>query len=93
MGPLYNRDALNHPIRHAQVRPAGVLDSQPPEASEKLRSAIGHLQQAVRRYRLDMQFGLNYPFKRALNAITGKANYYRWGPGASGAPLDKEDNR
>ena len=78
--------ALNHPIRHAQVRAAGVLDCQPPEASQRLRAAIEPLQQAVRRYRVDMQFGLNYPFKRALRAVTGEANYYRWGPGASGSP-------
>jgi len=78
--------ALNHPIRHAQVRAAGVLDSQPPEATRRLRTAIAPLQRAVRRYRLDMQFGLNYPFKRALKAVTGEANTYRWGPGASGSP-------
>jgi hypothetical protein len=33
-----------------------------------------------------MQFGLNYPFKRALKAVRGEENYYRWGQGASGSP-------
>ena len=31
-------------------------------------------------------FGWNYPFNRALQAITGQKNYYRWGMGASGSP-------
>ena len=79
-------EALNHPIPQARVRAAGVLDSQPPEATEKLRPAIEPLHQAVERYKLDMQFGLNYPFKRALKAVRGEENYYRWGQSASGSP-------
>lgn len=31
-------------------------------------------------------FGINYPFERALKAINGEENYYRWGNGASGTP-------
>ncbi|HJN07637.1 MAG: hypothetical protein QF437_19485 [Planctomycetota bacterium] len=72
------------------VRAAGVLDSQPPEASEKLQPAIEPLQQAAVRTQVvklpGIPFGLNYPFKRALKAITGEESYYRWGPGASGSP-------
>ncbi len=33
-------EPLNHPIPQAQIRAAGVLDSQPPEASEELQPAI-----------------------------------------------------
>ena len=80
-------EALSHPVPHARVRAAGVLDSQPPEASERLRPAVEPLQQAVRRYKkVDMQFGLNRPFRRALKAVSGEENYYRWGQGASGSP-------
>ena len=82
--------ALEHPIPAARVRAAGVLDSQPPEASEKLQPAIEPLQQAAVRTQVvklpGIPFGLNYPFKRALKAITGEESYYRWGPGASGSP-------
>jgi len=78
-------EALNHPIPQAQIRAAGVLDSQPPEASEKLQPALQPLQQAVGR-KYGMWFGLNFPFNRAIKAISGEANYYRWGPGASGSP-------
>lgn len=82
-------EALNHPIRHAQIRAAGVLDSQPPEANGKLQPAVEPLQQAVGRNKNNksvMPFGLNFPFKRALKAVSGQENYYRWGQGASGSP-------
>jgi len=79
--------ALNHPILHAQIRAGCVLDSQPPEASEKLQPAVVPLQQAVKRYKQHWMFGgSNNPFKRALKAISGEEDYYRWGPGASGSP-------
>ncbi|MHC4404084.1 MAG: sulfatase-like hydrolase/transferase [Planctomycetota bacterium] len=82
--------ALEHPIPAARVRAAGVLDSQPPEASEKLQPAIEPLQQAAGKSQVaklpGIPFGLNYPFKRALKAISGEESYYRWGPGAPGSP-------
>ena len=87
-------EALNHPIRHAQIRAVGVLDSQPPEASEKLQPAIEPLQQAVERNKNNksvMPFGLNFPLKRAIKAVSGQENYYRWGRGASGSPPDMDD--
>ncbi len=36
--------------------------------------------------RLFTPYGLNEPFTRAYKALTGQANYYRWGMGASGSP-------
>jgi hypothetical protein len=85
--------ALEHPLTTAQIRAGCVLDTQPPEANEQLQPAIEPLRQAVQRFRQEGRFGgTNNPFKRALKAITGEESYYRWGPGASGSPPDKEDN-
>lgn len=67
------------------LRSSVVLDSQPPEASEKLQPALQPLQQAAGR-KYGVWFGLNFPFNRAIKAISGEANYYRWVPGASGSP-------
>ncbi len=83
-------EALDHPVpaapyhSSAPYRAAGILDSQPPEASEKLQPAVVPLQQTEERYK---QLGLPYRvFGRALKAISGEEIYYRWDPGASGAP-------
>ncbi len=79
-------EALNHPSVDARIRAGCVLDSQPPEANEKLRPAVEPLQRAVERFEQQMRFGsTNNPFKRALKAIGGEEIYYRWGPGASGS--------
>jgi len=78
--------ALNHPIPQARVRAAGVLDSQPPEATGKLRPAIEPLRRAAERHKMDMRFGLNRPFRRALEVVSGQKTYFRWAPGASGSP-------
>ncbi len=78
-------EALNHPSVDARIRVGCILDSQPPEANEKLRGAIEPLQRAVENFEQQPRFGAtNNPFKRALKAITGEEIYYRWGPGASG---------
>jgi N-sulfoglucosamine sulfohydrolase len=82
--------ALNDPVPAARIRASGVLDTQPPEANEKLQPAIPALRDAAAEVNVrklpGIPFGLNYPFKRALKAITGEESYYRWGPGASGSP-------
>ena len=85
--------AMEHPLTTAQIRAGCVLDTQPPEANEQLQPAIEPLRQAVQRFREEGRFGrTNNPFKRALKAISGEESYYRWSPGASGSPPDKEDN-
>ncbi len=82
--------ALDDPIVHARIRAAGILDSQPPEVNEQLQSAIGPLRMAAEKtdiYRMPgIPFGLNYPFERAIKAISGEEVYYRWSDGASGTP-------
>lgn len=82
--------ALNDPIVSAQIRAAGILDTQPPEAMEKLRPAIEPLKRAIEKSQVaeipGIPYGLNYPFQRALKVVTGEENYFRWGPGASGLP-------
>ena len=82
--------ALDDPIIHARIRASGILDSQPPEANDKLQAAIEPLQLAAEKtdvYNLPgIPFGLNYPFQRAIKAISGEEIYYRWGDGASGTP-------
>ncbi len=74
--------ALSHPNRYAQVRAAGVLDSQPLSANDILRRAIPALQQARSGPPIakmpGIPFGLNYPFRRALQAIRGETSFYRW---------------
>ena len=74
----------------ARIRSACIIDTQPPEAYKDMQIVIPNLQKAqketnVRRMR-GIPYGLNAPFDRALNALTGKRNYYRWGMGASGSP-------
>ncbi|MCZ6672190.1 MAG: sulfatase-like hydrolase/transferase [Verrucomicrobia bacterium] len=82
-------EALEYPIVSAQIRAAGILDSQPPEAVEKLGPAIEPLKEAVEKSEVaalpGIPYGLNYPFQRALKVVSGEENYYRWGPGASGS--------
>jgi len=90
-------EALHDPAAPAQIRAAGVLDSQPPEANAALQPAIEALQQASRRTDVKrlpgIPYGLNDPFNRAIKAIRGEENYYRWGPGASGLPSDKDNKK
>ena len=82
---------MNHPSVDAQIRAGCILDSQPPDANEELQPAIEPLQRTVDRFEQRPRFGsTNNPFKRALKAISGEETYYRWGPGASGAPPDKQ---
>ncbi len=83
-------EALNDPIVAAQIRAAGILDTQPPESVKELTSAIEPLREKVASSRVaeipGIPYGLNYPFQRALKVVTGEENYYRWGSGASGSP-------
>ncbi len=83
-------EALTYPVPAARIRSACILDSQPPEASVDLRIAVGALKQAAATTDVKklpgIPYGLNEPFRRAIRAITGEANYYRWGLGASGSP-------
>jgi len=71
-------------------RAAGILDSQPPEANDKLQAAIEPLKLGAAKTDVckmpGIPFGLNYLFQRAIKAISGEENYYRWGEGASGTP-------
>jgi hypothetical protein len=82
--------ALDDPIIHAQIRASGILDSQPPEANDQLQAAIEPLKLAADKtdvYNMPgIPFGRNYPFQRAIKAISGEEVYYRWGDGASGTP-------
>ena len=82
--------ALDDPIIHARIRASGILDSQPPEANDQLQAAIEPLILAAEKtdvYNIPgIPFGLNYPFQRAIKAISGEEIYYRWGEGASGTP-------
>jgi N-sulfoglucosamine sulfohydrolase len=84
--------ALDDPIIHARIHAAGILDSQPPEANEQLQPAIESLKMAAEKtdvYHMPgIPFGLNYPFQRAIKAISGEEVYYRWGDGASGTPVE-----
>ena len=85
-------EALDHPSIDAQIRAGCILDSQPPDANQRLRPAIGPLQRTVDRFEQQSRFGAtNNPFKRALKAISGDELYYRWGPGASGSPRDEPE--
>ena len=83
-------EALNHPVISAQVRAAGILDTQPPETVAELGPAIESLREAVERSQVaempGIPYGINYPFQRALKVASGEENYYRWGSGASGSP-------
>ena len=83
-------NALADPLPSAQIRSACILDSQPPEASQALQSAIAYLEDAAAKTKVKklpgIPYGLNDPFGRAYKAITGQKNYYRWGMGASGSP-------
>jgi hypothetical protein len=82
--------ALADPSISARVRSSGILDTQPPEASNELEVAADALEAAMNETDIKKMpgilYGLNEPFTRALKAVTGKANYYRWGMGASGSP-------
>lgn len=74
--------ALDHPVPAARVRAAGVLDTQPPKANEKLRPAIEALRAAASEVGVKklpgIPYGLNQPFERAIKAITGEETYCRW---------------
>ena len=74
--------ALGHPVPAARIRAAGVLDTQPPSANEKLQLALAALRDAASKLDVEkmpgIPFGLNQPFDRAIKAITGKETYYRW---------------
>ena len=81
--------ALSHPSVDARIRAGCILDSQPPDANERLQPALEPLRRTVQRFEQQLRFGpTNNPFKRALKAISGEETYYRWGPGASGSPTD-----
>lgn len=86
-------DALGHPVPAARIRASCILDTQPPEANAKLETAIEPLRTAASELNVikmpGIPFGLNTPFERAVKAITGEENYYRWSPGASGSPKNK----
>ena len=86
-------EALDHPSVDARVRVGCVLDSQPPEANEKLQPAIEPLRRTVASFEQQPRFGAtNNSFKRALKAISGEETYYRWGPGASGSATNHPGN-
>jgi uncharacterized sulfatase len=82
--------ALVGPSISAQIRAACILDTQPPEAAKALQPAIASLEDAAAKTNVKklpgIPYGLNDPFGRAYNVITGQKNYYRWGMGASGSP-------
>ena len=72
-------DALEHPLVMARGRAANVLDSQPPAAAPSLRPALVPLRQAIARFGdglLDVQY--RFPMERAVAAIEGSTDYYRW---------------
>lgn len=81
--------ALKYPVPAARVRAAGVLDTQPPSANEKLQPALAALRAAASEVNVrklpGIPYGLNQPFQRAIKAITGEETYYRWGPSAAGS--------
>ena len=83
-------EALTDPMISARIRASGILDTQPPEASQALQPAIANLQNAAAKTNVKrlggIPYGLNDPFGRAYKSITGQKNYYRWGMGASGSP-------
>ena len=86
-------EALDHPSVDARVRAGCVLDSQPPEANDKLQPAIEPLRRTVASFEQQPRFGAtNNSFKRALKAISGEETYYRWGPGASGSATNHPSN-
>ena len=74
--------ALNHPLPSARVRASCILDTQPPEANEKLQPAIAALRDAASKVDVKklpgIPYGLNQPFERAIKAITGEETYHRW---------------
>ena len=72
-------DALEHPLVVARGRAANVLDSQPPAAAPSLRPALVPLRQAITRLGdglLAVQY--RFPMERAVAAIEGSTEYYRW---------------
>ena len=72
-------DALEHPLVMARGRAANVLDSQPPAAAPSLRPALEPLRHAIARLGdglLDVQY--RFPMERAVAAIEGSTDYYRW---------------
>ncbi len=83
-------EALTDPMISARIRASGILDTQPPEASQALQPAIANLQNAAAKTKVKrlggIPYGLNDPFGRAYKSITEQKNYYRWGMGASGSP-------
>lgn len=79
-------EALSHPSVDAQIRAGCILDSQPPEANDRLQPAVEPLRRMVERFEEQLRFGpTNNPFKRALKAIKGEETYYRWGSRSSGS--------
>ena len=74
--------ALKHPITAARVRASCILDTQPPSANPKLKTAIATLQKAAAELNVKkmrgIPYGLNEPFRRAVKAINGEETYYRW---------------
>ena len=82
-------EALSHPSIDARIRAGCILDSQPPDANDRLQPAIEPLQRTVASFEQQLRFGpINNPFRRALMAISGEETYYRWGPGSSGSPRE-----
>ena len=82
--------ALSSSEVSVQIRAACILDSQPPEANDALSPTIDYLEKAAAltnvRKIAGIPYGLNNPLKRALQVVSRKAHYYRWGMGASGSP-------
>jgi hypothetical protein len=78
---------MKHPNTDVQVRVGNILDSQPPDANERLQAAIKPLSVAMRKFKPQARYGdKNKPFDRAYRALTSQQLYYRWGMGASGSP-------
>lgn len=82
--------ALADPMISARIRAACILDTQPPQAYAELQEVLENLHAAKAKTNVrgmpGIPYGLNDPFGRAYKAISGQANYYRWGKGASGSP-------
>ena len=81
--------ALEHPLPVARGRAANVLDSQPPSAAAHLRPALEPLRRAAAALGgglHDVQY--RFPMERALAAIEGSTEYYRWAEAGGAGEAD-----
>jgi hypothetical protein len=74
-------EEMDNPSEKVLTRVGNILDSQPPDANEKLKAAVEPLRRAMEQSRK-----AKTAFDRAYSALTGQALYYRWGVNSSGLP-------